>query len=98
MHEYNSKRYYLIAITYTQLTLKHCNGVEYNSYSTQLAAKQACSLDSNCAGVYDQGCDESADDVFLCPVGTTYETSGSSCILEKGNIWYFLAKLRTQHK
>ena len=98
MNEYNSKRYYLIAIAYTQLALKHCNDVKYNTYNTQLAAKEACTLDSNCAGVYDNGCDEGAGDVYLCPVGTTYASSSSSCILEKGNIWYFLAKLRTQHK
>ena len=98
MHEYNSKRYYLIAITYTRLANKHCSGVKYNSYSTQLAGKEACSLDSNCAGVYDQDCDESADDVYLCPVGTAFSNGDLSCILEKGNIWYFLAKLRTQHK
>ena len=63
---------------------KHCNDVKYNSFNTQLAAKEACTLDSNCLGVYDNGCDESARDVYLCPVGTTYSISSSgSCILEK---------------
>ena len=42
-------------------------------------------LDSNCQGVYDQGCDAGANDIYLCPIGITYSSQTSaSCIYQKG--------------
>ena len=74
--------------SYTKLSLKHCWTQKYNVYSTVAAAQAACTADSNCKAVYDQGCDQSTNDVYLCPTlysGSlySYSTSSSSCIYEK---------------
>ena len=72
------------ACSYTKLTFKHCFPVKYNSYATVSAAQNACSADSNCKSVYDQGCNEGAHDIYLCPTSlTSYYNSYSSCIYEK---------------
>ena len=68
---------------FTKINLKHCSSEKYGVYTTISAAQNACSADSNCKGVYDQGCDAGANDIYLCPVTATYQTSGSSCIYEK---------------
>ena len=94
MNEYKLKHYYFID-RYTKFELKHCYNDRYNSYNTVAEAKEACNLDSGCQAVYDNGCDESNNDVYLCRMGATYSNSGSSCIYEKGKIWYFVAKLET---
>ena len=39
----------------------------------------ACKADAFCAGVYDQGCDAEAGDIFLCGLGN-FAFSGTSCI------------------
>ena len=68
---------------------------KYGEYSSVEDAKSACSADSNCQAVYDGGCDESQDDVYLCSLGQIYRNSDgndlweSSCIYEKGGISYF---------
>ena len=43
----------------------------------------ACSGDANCQGVYDNGCDAGANDIFLCPTSATYRNSSRSCIYQK---------------
>ena len=65
------------------LDKKHCYEDRYGSFSTIQSAKDACSNDPNCQGVYDQGCDSDANDIYLCPTSATYETSSSSCIFQK---------------
>ena len=55
-------------------------------------AKAACNLDPNCQAVYYKDWYESANDIHLCRMGTSYEDSSASCFYEKGKIWYFLAK------
>ena len=62
---------------------KHCWGDHYGSFPTIQSAKDACSNDTNCQGVYDQGCDSGANDIFLCQTSTTYSSSSSSCIFQK---------------
>ena len=71
---------------YTKLEQKSCLLSKYNRYNTVAEAKEACNLDSGCQSVYDNGCDERPTDIYLCPVGTTYRVSSSSCIFQKGNI------------
>ena len=67
---------------FTKLPLIHCYSDRYENFSTESAAKTACSVDSNCKGVYDSGCDNKGP-FYLCPLSATYAPSTSSCILEK---------------
>ena len=71
---------------YTKLEQKSCLLSKYNRYNTVAEAKEACDLDPGCKSVYDNGCDESPNDAYLCPVGTPYIVSIFDCIFEKGNI------------
>ena len=68
---------------YTKLDEKHCWGDHYRNFSTIQSAKDACSNDANCQGVYDQGCDAEAEDIYLCRISATYSSSSSSCIFQK---------------
>ena len=43
----------------------------------------ACSADGNCQGIYDNGCDVGANDIFLCPTSATYRNSSRSCIYQR---------------
>ena len=75
---------------YKKMDKKHCYDDRYGRFSTIQSAKDACSNDTNCQGVYDQGCNSRANEIFLCPTSATYETSSSSCIFHKnGNGKYF---------
>jgi len=67
---------------YTKIEYKRCNPI-YNSYNTVVEAQAACNLDPGCEAVYDYGCNESSDDVYLCPIGSYYGSSIDSCIYEK---------------
>jgi len=67
---------------YTKIDKKHCNGNHYRNFSTIQSAKDACSNDANCRGVYDQGCDAEAEDIYLCRKSATYSDSPSSCIFQ----------------
>ena len=86
--------YFIDRYTYKRSEHKSCNYNRYNNrrnrannrYNTVAEAKEACNLDPGCQSVYDGDCDESRNDVYLCPVGTTYSVSSSSCIFQKGNI------------
>ena len=89
-NEYNLKRYLFVA-HYTKIELKYCVASDwivsndgYVTYSTVAEAKVGCNLNSECQAVYDNGCDESENNIYLCRVGTNYGNSGSSCIYEKG--------------
>ena len=47
-------------------------------------AKVACRRDNSCKAVYDNNCDNSEQDVYLCSVGYDYETSTTgSCVYEE---------------
>ena len=73
-------------IGYVKLSRKHCFNGKYGSYSTLEAAIDDCKGDSNCGGVYDQGCDAGFKDIFLCESPTNYRFSVDSCIYEKTEI------------
>ena len=88
MKEDALKLYYIVGDGYTEFPLKHCSGDKYNSYNTVAEAKEACNLDSGCQSVYDQGCDKTTNDIYLCPIGITYMASSSSCIYEKGKNFF----------
>ena len=51
------------------------------------SAKDACSNDTNCQGVYDRDCNSGGsnvvDDIHLCPTLATYSESSSGCIYQK---------------
>ena len=70
------------------MELKHCWGDKYGNYDSVEDAKAACSLDPNCQSVYDRDCDDSTNDVYLCPLGSSYENSSSSCIYDRPGISY----------
>jgi len=74
---------------YTKLDDKHCFPDRYKEFSTIQSAKDACSADSNCKGVYDRSCDAQANDIYLCPTSVTLRNSTiSSCIFQKNeNEW-----------
>ena len=73
-------------IGYVKLNQKHCYNGKYGSYSTLEAAIDDCKGDSNCGGVYDQGCDAGYNDIFLCESSTNYGFSTTSCIYQKTEI------------
>ena len=44
----------------------------------------ACLTDENCQGIYDNGCDNEAHRIYLCPTSATYKDSAkASCIYQK---------------
>ena len=69
------------------MTGKHCFYDKYGSYSSLVEAKHACTRDSNCGFVYDNSCDESQNDIYLCPKGINLDSSSSSCIYQEGKIF-----------
>lgn len=69
---------------YKKLDKKHCaSDVDYGygSFGSVREAQAACSRDWNCQSVYDSGC--VSQTVYLCPFGSDYSSSVSSCIYEK---------------
>ena len=90
------KTYLLLGQLYNKLENKYCHGtVMEGNYSSVQDAKAACSLDSNCEGVYDDGCDESLNDVYLCSFeskirfGYDLLTGKYSCVYGKTGIAYY---------
>merc|ERR1712136_511834 len=69
-------------VKFEKIEDKYCS-YHYETFSDITSAKERCRRDSRCKGIYDQGCDESTNDVYLCMVGHGYEGSSSSCIYEK---------------
>ena len=66
------------------------------------SAKDACSNDTNCQGVYDRDCKSGGsnvvDDIHLCPTLATYSESSSGCIFQKNkNGKYFESFNFIQH-
>ena len=51
----------------------HCLGEHYGHFSSVRDAVLACSLDPECGAVYDQQCDGSGADVYLCPKRESYQ-------------------------
>ena len=80
------KPYLLSGHIYNKLEKNHCNPDKYGIYNSTEDAMDACSVDSNCQAVYDQHCDESLNNVYLCPIGSSYINAPSSCIYEKQGI------------
>ena len=71
---------------YMKLDDKECWTKKYKQFSTVQLAKDACSADSNCKGVYDHECDAGAKDIYLCPIsvlGTAYYSPVNSCVYQK---------------
>ena len=69
---------------YTKLDKKYCSNWSYGSFSTIQSAKDACSADSNCQGVYDQRCDADPYNIYLCPYSVKlYSSSMRSCVFQK---------------
>jgi len=59
----------------------------HETFSNITSAEERCRRDSSCKGVYDQGCDESRDNVYLCIAGHEYEDSiHGDCIYDKKEI------------
>ena len=73
---------YLQFSAYAKVTDKGCN-VWYGSYSSLLAAQSACTLDSLCEGVYDEGCTDSGH-FGLC-LSVKSSSSSGECVYIKGN-------------
>ena len=69
------------------LDKQHCETDRYGSFSTMKSAKDACSNDTNCQGVYDRDCKSGGsnlvNDIHLCPTSATYSESSSGCIYQK---------------
>ena len=62
----------------------HCSNNRYGVFANVEDAKVECRRSSSCKAVYDNFCDNSVQDVYLCPVGYDYETSNrGSCVYEK---------------
>ena len=66
----------------------HCNNHKYGSFQNVQDAKDACSNDNSCKGVYDSGCDNGrgGQRIYLCELGYEYKTSSSSCIYDKSGV------------
>ena len=70
-------------LPYEQQNSKHCAKNKYGEYSTLPLAQSACDSDSNCRGVYDEHCDNSAP-FNLCLISAGLEASSTgSCVYEK---------------
>jgi len=78
---------------YTKLSLKHCYPNKYGSYSSLQSAVTACSADRNCQGVYDQGCETGAGNIYLCSTSATHTSSEGSCIYQKKENEYQLVTI-----
>ena len=69
---------------YTKFEKIQCYDESYGSYDSLAEAKLACSSDSRCTGVYDQGCDSESGDIFLCPMQPPFfNSSTKSCMYVK---------------
>ena len=61
-----------------------CWGDEYGKFSSIQSAKDACSADSNCQGVYDKRCDADPYNIYLCPTSVKlYPSPIRSCVFQK---------------
>ena len=69
-------------VRYTFMQYKGCNDHRYDRYRTSQEAKDKCSQDSKCGGVYVRLCDPS-EGVHLCYKGYGYDASSYSCVYDK---------------
>lgn len=61
-----------------------CFSDKKGKFETLEAAKTACTADRDCKGVYDFGCDDEANDMYLCLSTALYKHSEiGSCIYQK---------------
>lgn len=72
----------ILGVAYQFMSKKHCNEHRYGSFSSSQEAKQRCSEDRSCKGVYVKSCDQS-DGVHLCYKGYSYDSSSYSCVYNK---------------
>ena len=82
------KPYLLSGQNYHKVEQYSCWDDKYGLYDSVEDAKAACSLDANCQAVSQSSCDESLNEVFLCPFGASYVSGSVSCIYEKTGISY----------
>ena len=74
---------FYVLVDDTRVNNKKCYNEVYGDYGTLSEAKTACNADTNCAAVYDQGCDGSHN-YKLCPNGYSETTStDGSCLYKK---------------
>ena len=72
-------------VQFQKIEDKYCSYTvpDTGSFSNITSAEERCRRDSYCKGVWDQGCDESQDDVYLCMVGHEYIDYKGDCIYDK---------------
>jgi len=70
-------------INYTKFINRECDADKYGSYETLEEAKDACSADKHCKGVYDDDCN--GNQFYLCPGPSFYNWHRHSCIINKAN-------------
>ena len=70
---------------YVKLDGQRCRD-EYGEFVNVSFAKESCKGDVQCKGVWDAGCDDSLNNVYLCFVGIDYEDSSSNCVYDKKGI------------
>ena len=68
-------------------TSTSCIADRYGSFNNIRDAKEACTVDPNCAAIYDNNCD--GNTVYLCSSNYTEQVSGvGSCLFVKpGNLF-----------
>ena len=71
-------------VDFQKIEGKSCDYGYYETLNNITSAKERCRRDSRCKGVWDNGCDESTDDVYLCMVEYEYDDSiWGDCIYDK---------------
>ena len=85
IYKYNTRKIFILG-TYVKVNETACS-TPYETtakFDTIDQAKSACSADSNCVAVFDNDCDESAQDIFLCSLNSTIsESETGDCIYKK---------------
>ena len=83
---------------FSKIQQRECILDKYYRFDTITQAKTFCVQDSNCRGVYDDGCVDIGP-FYLCPITATYGNITSSCIYEKtqGIIAVLLIILKACH-
>ena len=76
---------FILGSEFIRLELKHCSEDKYGDYSTLEGAQSACTVDSNCQGVYDDDCDGLGSH-YLCPINAQLivPEPRESCVYTKG--------------
>ena len=65
----------------------YCSSVDgtYGDYSSVVEATDACSKDSCCSGVYQEGCGDEDKSIKLCKSKLFPDTSYNNCVYKKVN-------------